>query len=63
MLLAIIILGVGWLLAKFAYQNLADKNVTLVKVAKALSTSGSVRIVSVLILLIVILMARPRPLI
>lgn len=33
-LIAIIILGAGWLLSKFAYSNLADKNTTLAKVAK-----------------------------
>mgnify|MGYP001820774438 CR=1 FL=1 len=33
-LIAIIILGVGWLLSKFAYNNLADKNVNIAKVAK-----------------------------
>lgn len=33
-LLAVIIFGAGLLLSKFAYSNLADKNVTLAKVAK-----------------------------
>lgn len=33
-LVAIVILGSGWLIAKFAYQNIADKNVVLAKAAK-----------------------------